>query len=95
MALHFLFLIKKEVKIMKKFTVYNKMHNTEYTFNVAEKNFSIINIGPELVCEVKLTDNQVKRANRKLCGMSDCHCGGINRAGEQINNNTWIFPFKK
>jgi hypothetical protein len=81
---------------MEKFTVYNKIHNTEYTFRVKKRDFSIIkNAGPEPVCLIKLTDNQVKRANRELCGMSDCHCGGINRAGEQINNNTWIFPFKK
>jgi hypothetical protein len=80
---------------MKKFTVYNKMHNTEYTFNVAEKNFSILkNAGPELVCLIKLTDNQVKRAHKALCGMKNCCCGGINRAGEQIGKNTWIFPFK-
>jgi hypothetical protein len=78
---------------MKKFTVYNKIHNTEYTFNVAEKNFSIIkNAGPEPICLVKLTDNQVKHAHKALCGMKDCCCGGIYRTGEQINNNTWIFP---
>jgi hypothetical protein len=93
MALHFLFLIKKEVKIMKKFTVYNKMHNTEYTFRVKKRDFSIIeNAGPEPFCKIKLTNNQVKRAHKALCGMKNCCCGGINRAGEQIGKNTWIFP---
>jgi hypothetical protein len=80
---------------MKKLTIHNKMHNTEYTFRIADEDFSIFeNAGPEPFCEVKLTDAQIKRANHELCGMKDCTCGGINRAGEQINKNTWVFPME-
>lgn len=28
-------------------------------------------------CEIALTDSQWSRVNRKLCGMSDCACGGL------------------
>ena len=44
-----------------KLTLSNDFHNTEITLNCKDD---------------KLSAGQVKRANRELCGMSDCCCSG-------------------
>ncbi|MCP4708222.1 MAG: hypothetical protein GY869_06330 [Planctomycetes bacterium] len=47
-----------------KYELINKFHNTSANVLIDG--------------ERDLTASQMKRASRKLCGMSDCGCGGIN-----------------
>ena len=61
---------------MRALTLTNDFHNTEAV------------VHPRVVCVnewgqrfLGLTHSQVRRADRKLCGMPDCSCGGI--AGER------------
>ena len=50
--------------IGQKFTIRSNFHNTR------------INIVSEV--DTALSESQVKRIDRALCGISDCSCGGIN-----------------
>lgn len=77
---------------MRAITIKNKMHNTEHTFRIADENFSEEDSPLGNVARVILSDSQVERADRALCGMPDCSCGGINRCGDQIARNEWVFP---
>jgi len=53
----------KKSKLGQKFTIRSKFHPTS------------INIVAEL--DTLLSDSQVRRIIKALCGMADCHCGGI------------------
>ena len=75
---------------MKSIEIENKFHNTRYTLKVDDKNYSEVEEGNEHFAIVKLSDGQVKAADKALCGM-DCACGGINAAGEQIGRKEWKF----
>jgi len=52
---------------MKKITLTNDFHNIEVTLRIEELEGAAIG---------KLSANQVKKARRELCGMSDCTCSG-------------------
>ena len=54
----------KKAALGQKFTIRSKFHPTS------------INIVSEV--DTALSESQVKRIDRALCGMSDCSCGGIN-----------------
>lgn len=56
----------KKVSRGQKFTIRSKFHPTS------------INIVAEL--DTLLSDSQVRRIDKALCGMRDCTCGGINWA---------------
>lgn len=44
--------------------------------------------GPDWVSA--LSKAQLKRANRHLCGLSDCKCGGVNGNGVQWSENIML-----
>jgi hypothetical protein len=52
---------------MTKITLTNDFHNTEARLIVKDH---------ELGDEVEISASQYYRANRALCGMPDCRCGG-------------------
>ena len=76
---------------MRKITVQNDFHDTEYTFHVSNENVNEFKEFGREVVEVKLSSGQMKAADKALCGMSDCKCGGLWRTGEQIGSLTWVF----
>lgn len=53
-----------------KITLRNDFHGTEYTIHCIHGRLSSGWI---------ISASQAKRADRRLCGMSDCCCGGIHR----------------
>jgi hypothetical protein len=61
---------------MRKLTLKNEFHNREVTLNIDLKT---IKEGATF----ELTPNQIKRANRELCGIKDCCCGGV--AGQRAD----------
>ena len=79
---------------MKNVTIKNRFHNTEATLRVSDENFQEVEHGNEHLAFVKLSESQVKRADKTLCGMKDCMCGGINRAGQLVNRNEWVFTIE-
>ena len=87
---------------MKKITVRNSFHDAEYTFHVHDEKVREFPDPLGNMIEVKLTANQVRAGHKALCGM-DCTCGGLWRAGEQIEtsgpekycDSTWVFPVKE
>jgi hypothetical protein len=82
----------KGEETMKKITIRNKFHNTEAT--LVPSKIQEVEQGHEHVIFATLSDSQVRRADKVLCGMKDCKCGGIHAAGEQTNSagTEWIFP---
>jgi hypothetical protein len=56
-----------------KITLVSQYHNTRITINMT-------------LLEV-LSPSQVARIKRKLCGMADCYCGGINAYPVDVTGN--------
>ena len=57
-------------------TVFSTFHPTSVRMNIKE-NQVVMLYGRKAIA---LTDYQAKRADRALCGMADCACGGVARA---------------
>lgn len=57
-------------------TVFSTFHNSSVVFNI-EENQVVTLWGRK---SIKLTDYQAKRADKALCGVEDCACGGVARA---------------
>ena len=64
----------KKAALGQKFIIRSNFHNTR------------INIVSEV--DTALSESQVKRINRTLCGMSDCMCGGINNCTVEDQDGT-------
>ena len=84
---------------MNKLLVKNRFHGTEHTFLVNDSDYSEFKDIGAIFAEVQLTEHQVRRADKVLCGM-DCKCGGLWAAGEEIHRyefgkkysaGKWIF----
>ena len=57
-------------------TVFSTFHNSSVILNIKEN--QVVTLWGRKAIE--LTDYQVRRADRALCGMADCACGGAARA---------------
>ena len=57
-------------------TLFSPFHNSYVRLNIKE-NQVVMLYGREAIA---LTDYQAKRADKALCGMTDCACGGVARA---------------
>ena len=57
-------------------TVFSTFHNSSVRLNIKEHQVVML-YGRKAIA---LTDYQAKRADRALCGMVDCACGGVARA---------------
>lgn len=57
-------------------TVFSTFHNSSVRLNIKE-NQVVMLYGREAIA---LTDYQAWRADRALCGLADCACGGVARA---------------
>ena len=57
-------------------TVFSTFHPTSVRMNIKE-NQVVMLYGRKTI---ELTDYQAKRADKALCGMADCFCGGAARA---------------
>ena len=68
---------------MKMITLENNFHGT--TVKVRPRNVSQMD-NPSLLAFV-LSDRQYKRADKALCGMKDCRCGGVDRAAIEVAAN--------
>lgn len=73
-----------------KHTLINSFHNTSAVVVVPDDRAVIVKgdwgVGKRQV--LTLTKSQVDRADRKLCGMADCSCGGIVAWGQRWENET-------
>jgi len=59
----------------KKITLENDFHASSCVVMVDERG--------------RISESAYKRANKLLCGVSDCCCGGINRAGVEVRMDGW------
>ena len=68
-------------------TLYNDFHNTSARVRVEKDDYDTI----------YLTRSQINRANKKLCGMRDCICGGVywNQSPEVYADGVHGEVFKK
>ena len=57
-------------------TVFSTFHNYSVNLNIKEN--QVVTLWGRKVLE--LTDYQARRADKALCGMDDCACGGASRA---------------
>lgn len=57
-------------------TVFSTFHNSSIILNIKEN--QVVTLWGRK--SLKLTDYQARRADRALCGMTDCACGGVARA---------------
>ena len=57
-------------------TVFSTFHNSSVKLNIKEN--QVFTLWGRKTIE--LTDYQAKRADKALCGMTDCACGGVARA---------------
>ena len=57
-------------------TVFSTFHPTSVQLNIKEN--QVVTLWGRKTIE--LTDYQARRADKALCGMDDCFCGGVARA---------------
>lgn len=57
-------------------TLFSTFHNSSVRLNINEN--QVVTLWGRKTIE--LTDYQAKRADKALCGMDDCACGGVARA---------------
>ena len=57
-------------------TLFSNFHNSSLRINIKE-NQVVMLYGRKAIA---LTDYQAKRADKALCGITDCACGGVARA---------------
>lgn len=57
-------------------TVFSTFHNSSVKMNIKENQIVML-WGRKAI---ELTDYQARRADRALCGVADCACGGTARA---------------
>lgn len=57
-------------------TVFSTFHPTSVKLNIKET--QIVELWGRK--SIELTDYQAQRADKALCGMADCFCGGVARA---------------
>ena len=57
-------------------TLFSPFHNSYVRLNIKEN--QVFTLWGRKTIE--LTDYQAKRADKALCGMTDCACGGVARA---------------
>jgi hypothetical protein len=55
---------------MRYISIINDFHNTHATVRCAP-------IEHDEYFEIVMTDSQMRRVSKKLCGMADCRCGSI------------------
>ena len=58
-------------------TVFSTFHNSSVKLNIKETQIVILYNGRMAIW---MTTYQAKRADKALCGMTDCACGGVARA---------------
>lgn len=58
-------------------TLFSTFHNSSLHLNIEETQIVILYNGRKAVW---MTAYQAKRADKALCGMADCFCGGVARA---------------
>lgn len=57
-------------------TLFSTFHNSSLRLNIKE-NQVVTLLGRKTI---ELTDYQARRADKALCGVADCACGGVARA---------------
>lgn len=57
-------------------TLFSTLHNSSVQLNIKEN--QVVTFWERNA--ISLTDYQTKRADKALCGMTDCACGGVARA---------------
>ena len=56
-------------------TVFSTFHNSSVRLNIKEN--QVVTLWG--LKTIKLTDYQARRADKALCGVADCSCGGVAR----------------
>ena len=72
---------------MNTIEIKNNFHNTTARLRVSDLRIAPeLRDGNEYFCTI--TESQLRRAVRKLCGMKDCTCGGVR--GPQKHNGVYL-----